>query len=562
MSAQASLSKTASRRHLFLIGVCFSILWGLFFILTGIYLSNPNACGTFELTTMHVFRNRFHNADFTTYTFDAGLGMSIFRLLSAGFGGILTVPLSLLPEKIHPEALAMLNALRLGLTGVCFANLYLRFGWGLRENKHRWARLLLRVLPILLGLLTSIASFALCYFLHLPVADTFVLLPILLLKLQEESDTAPRTFTLSLPLLLLACMFIGANVVWGLLLLPIPLIYIACRRLFFKQHTLHQYLAFAVAFLLLACYLLPHYMQFPYACGKGEPASSFLQQLGNDTDDYHTEVTFHSPATDLLLGRSPTLLTAQSDHIESPESSTSLPTQTTSHGQFASQFQFLNDWIYSLWPSLPISPFQPIDYTSSTYDGPTTKIYSFSNVFSNELYCAVTLPQRQHPVQVYLNDLLITTIHQHKGIVMIDLGAYHVGQVLTLRLEGETVLDLANVDIDLAYFNTENWNLYMQDITFGITNQVLSHDGITADIISSSNTMLLTSIPYEDGWTIYYGGEKISTRAYQDALLCADLPAGNNTIHLKYTAPGSTLGGWISGISFLALAVYVTWKKR
>lgn len=562
MSAPEPLSMTSSRRHLFLVGVCFSILWALFFILTEIYLSNPNGCGTFELATMHVFRNRFHHANFSTYTFDVGLGMNIFRLLSAGFGGILTIPLSLLPEKIHPEVLALLNALRLGVTGACFANLYIRFGWGLRENKHRWARLLLRVLPILLGLLTSIVFFVLCYFLHLPVADTFFLLPILLLKLQKESGTDSHPSGLSLSLLLLVCMFFGANVVWGLLLLPIPLVYIACRHFIFKQHTLRQYLTFAAAWLLLSCYLLPHYMQFPYACGKGEPASAFLQLLGNDTDAYHTDVTFHSPATDILLGKSPTLLITQVDPSVTSELDTPEHAQTSTTDSSQTQFQFLNDWIYSLWPSLPISPFQPINDISSSYTVPATQIYSFSNMFAHELYCAVRLPQRQHPVEVYLNDLLITTITQQQGTVMVDLGAYNVGQVLTLRLEGESPLDLANVDVNFAYFNTENWDLYTQNATFGITNLTVDPDGITCEAIVSPNMMLLTNIPYEEGWTIYFDGQKLPTRAYQDALLCADLPAGNSILHLRYTAPGSTLGGWISGISFLALAVYVTWKKR
>lgn len=565
---QVTLRKT-SRSHLVLIGIILSVLWALFFILTDVYLSRPNGLGEYELTTMHVLRSHLRRADFSAYTFDTGLGMSIYRLLPAGFGGILTIPVSLLPEKIHPELLAFLNALRLGISGACMIGLLQRVDYHLDHTSKRILRTLKRLLPFFFGLLYTIAAFLLCLLLHLPVADTFFLLPLLLMKqirkntmdASEQSDIQP---VLSLSLLILFACFLCANTVWGLFLFPVPIVFLIIRRLLsrrsqnqhlpWKKQLLPQLVALVLAFLLPACLLLPQYMQFHYACGEGEPAATFLRQFGNDTDPYHTDVTFHSEATDILLGQTPTLLIAVRPTEESEN--TLLPES------YSTSFDFLNTWFASLWPSLPIDPFQNATYSSQTYTVPATQTYSLSNLFASELYCAVKLPQRQHPVEVYLNDRLITTISQGQGTFLIHLGAYQVGQSLTLRLEGETPLDLANVAVDFAYLNEVNWELYTQDATFGITNLQVESDGITAEATTSSGYMLLTNIPYEKGWSLYFNGEKISTQSYQDAFLSADLPAGQSTLHLSYTAPGSTIGGWISGLTFLGLGIYFTRTNR
>ena len=53
----------------------------------------------------------------------------------------------------------------------------------------------------------------------------------------------------------------------------------------------------------------------------------------------------------------------------------------------------------------------------------------------------------------------------------------------------------------------------------------------------------------------------IHTSSVKMRMLCADVTAGNYVIHLHYTAPGSTAGGWISGLSFILLAVLYARKK-
>ena len=76
---------TISRPILF--GVFGFAFWLLFFILTDIYFSGSSGFGSSEITSLGIFRSRFSRADFSSYTFEAGLGMSIPRLLLSGYGG-------------------------------------------------------------------------------------------------------------------------------------------------------------------------------------------------------------------------------------------------------------------------------------------------------------------------------------------------------------------------------------------------------------------------------------------------------------------------------------------
>lgn len=602
---------SSSLSRLLLTGVAFSILWSLFFILTKIYLSRPNGLGEFELTAMHVFRSHLHRADFGAYTFDAGLGMSIYRLLPAGFGGIFTLPLSLLPEKIHPEALSLLNALRLAISGACFVPLMESCTAHAARSKQGVRAKIQTLLPTLAGLLYSVCAFVLCLVLHLPVADTFFLLPLLLLQLQKRAghvdahaaghseepaagqadaqvgeQADEQAALLSLPSLFLIAAFLCANAVWGLFLLPIPVLFVLvlCLRKSKRspeaKRPIRRFVrecvgSMVAAFLLLLFLLLPQYMQFHYACGEGEPGAAFLARLGNDTDKYHTNLTWQCAATDILFARSPSLLVTareqtaaeQADASDAAPSVTPEPSTEATYPllwpeNYSSEFEFFNAWVYTLWPSLPVEPFQTATYQVSPETSSTSQTYTLDTLFSSELFCAVSLPERQRPVSIYLNDQRITTITERQGTCVIRLGTYHVGQLLTLRLEGSSQQDLAHASVSFAYLNELNWSLYTGDVNFGVSNLSVKQDGITAEALVSSGSMLLTNIPYEDGWSLYYGGQKVAVRAYQDAFLCADIPAGNQVVHLRYVAPGSTLGGWISGLSFLALAVYCTWGSR
>ena len=75
--------------------------------------------------------------------------------------------------------------------------------------------------------------------------------------------------------------------------------------------------------------------------------------------------------------------------------------------------------------------------------------------------------------------------------------------------------------------------------------------------------MFMTSIPYDDGWSIYCDGEQMETLILLDGFLGADLPAGEHEIRMVYTSPGVRVGlvCTIVGIMLFAVLVIIERKK-
>ena len=530
---------------------CFA-LWLAVFILTGIYEINPFGYGLGELSALKVFRARFLRADFGSYTFDDGMGTSIFRIYLKGFGGILTYPVSLLPVSVHPQALVILDALRLALAGAFFSHLIAVF----RKDKER--KLLVYGLP---GILYSGTGFLFCLLLRFPVADTLFFFPLVLLCLLNRHRNKETKLSLTYIFSLIFCL--TASAAWDLIVIPLLLIFLLFTRRsgILGKTSLQSLLALG----LCAFVLLPQFLQFPYAV-KGEPSSAFLRELGNDTNKYRTDVTFSCEAMELLLHTSPSLFvvarqsTSTSGEL-SPEDPANAVIPVGNASSYPSLFEFYNEWFYTLWPSLSITPFQETAAEGPLHLDTQTFTCTMSTLFMDPLYCALTTPSRTHAADVYVDGRYITTVSENKDTVLINLGTYNVGQTLTLKFVSPSSGDLVNASVKFGYLNSFNWNRYTAAANFGITAMEKDSDGITADGLVAYDSTLLSNIPYEKGWSLYLNGEKTPVRAYRDAWLCADVTAGNYVIHLHYTAPGSAAGGWISGLSFILLAVLYARKK-
>ena len=530
---------------------CFVFFLALF-ILTNVYEINPLGYGLGELSALKVFRARIIRADLGSYTFDDGMGTSIYRIYLKGFGGILTYPVSLLPESIHPQALVILDAFRLALSGAFFSHLISVF----RKDKDRKV-----LIYSLSGLLYSGACFILCLLLRFPVADTFFFFPLVLLLLLQRHRNKESKLSLVFIFCLAFCLL--ASAAWDLIVIPLLLLFLVLSRSsgILKKTSLHSLLALG----LCAFILLPQFLQIPCAV-KGEPSSAFLRELGNDTNKYRTDVTFSCEAMKLLLHTSPSLFvvspqsTSTSGELSSEDPLNAM-VPVAKASSFSSLFEFYNEWFYTLWPSLSITPFQETPAEGPYHLDTQTFTYTISTLFSDPLYCALTTPSNSHAVDVYVDGRYVTTVSENKDTVLIDLGTYNVGQTLTVKFVSPSAGDLVNSSVKFGYLNSFNWERYTYAANFGITSLEKDSDGVTAESVVSSDATILSNIPYEKGWSLYLNGEKAPVRAYRDAWLCADVSAGNYVIHLHYTAQGSAAGGWISGLSFILLAVLYARKK-
>lgn len=74
-----------------------------------------------------------------------------------------------------------------------------------------------------------------------------------------------------------------------------------------------------------------------------------------------------------------------------------------------------------------------------------------------------------------------------------------------------------------------------------------------------------TSIPYDEGWTLYVDGEKTEITPLENAMICVPLKKGNHDIVLKYSPVGFRIGVAVSVVGWAIFAVMVAisiQKKR
>lgn len=84
---------------------------------------------------------------------------------------------------------------------------------------------------------------------------------------------------------------------------------------------------------------------------------------------------------------------------------------------------------------------------------------------------------------------------------------------------------------------------------------------IVCVVNAESNCLLFTSIPYEQGWSVYVNGKKTDAEAIGGGLIGVPLSAGENTVELKYFPRGLSAGIVISLLSFALTAVLLFRRK-
>ncbi len=147
---------------------------------------------------------------------------------------------------------------------------------------------------------------------------------------------------------------------------------------------------------------------------------------------------------------------------------------------------------------------------------------------------------------------------------LLDLGYCEAGAQITLsNSDDETMTATAYV------FNEENFIsayeiLSEQSLEVDTMTDTLWETSITGHITVASDGLLFTSIPYENGWSVYVDGELAEVTTFADTFLAVSLTAGEHTITLRYLPEGLIMGAIISGVSLLLLVSLwaVLWYLR
>lgn len=96
-------------------------------------------------------------------------------------------------------------------------------------------------------------------------------------------------------------------------------------------------------------------------------------------------------------------------------------------------------------------------------------------------------------------------------------------------------------------------NLYKD--TFQIDSEQSGDDQIVGRMEVESDRYLITSIPYDENFTVLIDGKKAETCKVNTAFLGVKITAGSHEIVIAYHAPGKTAGIWMTVLGILLLGV-------
>ncbi len=146
------------------------------------------------------------------------------------------------------------------------------------------------------------------------------------------------------------------------------------------------------------------------------------------------------------------------------------------------------------------------------------------------------------------------SVTPHEPFV-IDGGKMTVGTQVTLTLDSNTACS------GNFYVATLNDDLFVQGMAMLAENQLtvsqFSNNHLVGSINSNRNGVVMTSIPYDAGWTVKVDGKPVETVAVSEGFLAFDITQGAHDVDISYTPPGFVAGVAISVVALLVLLLLV-----
>lgn len=134
------------------------------------------------------------------------------------------------------------------------------------------------------------------------------------------------------------------------------------------------------------------------------------------------------------------------------------------------------------------------------------------------------------------------------------LGEFKSGQEVTVTIPEQMKEARA---VMVAQLHMERLQPVIQKLKAGEMQVEKWHGGnITGKILLDEGNVILTSIPYDEGWRVEIDGHKAETQVYAGAFLAVPAQPGEHQISLSYISPGFFMGMILCAIAVLAAVVY------
>lgn len=185
--------------------------------------------------------------------------------------------------------------------------------------------------------------------------------------------------------------------------------------------------------------------------------------------------------------------------------------------------------------------------------------YEFVAPNTSEMYLNLSTYRIVNDTKVYVNGLEVAGCGSDTFYSQIyRLGSFEEGEQVNISIQSDCD-SWTCLDVNIGYFDLDSFNSQFAKLDLGKVTATKIADGyvdLSVNGVGADETVI-TTVPYEDGWTLYIDGQEAEIKPYQGAFIAFKCPEGAHTVELRFIAPGLKTGAVISGVGIVALAVFV-----
>ncbi len=182
--------------------------------------------------------------------------------------------------------------------------------------------------------------------------------------------------------------------------------------------------------------------------------------------------------------------------------------------------------------------------------------YTLTAENKDPIYFSIVSNAMSSEADVYIDGEYLSTITPSFFTAIYSIGEREPGEKVTVEIRS----DADEFKMIGTLFYSLDTGAFMEQLQLAAPSDGIriddSGDGIlTATVTREQDTVLLTTIPYEAGWTAEIDGVETEITPFADALIAVSVPAGTHTVHFSFTTPGLALGRAcaLTGLSILLL---------
>lgn len=116
-------------------------------------------------------------------------------------------------------------------------------------------------------------------------------------------------------------------------------------------------------------------------------------------------------------------------------------------------------------------------------------------------------------------------------------------------------------EMGFYYEDEEVLKRYVDEVKIPHTTHFVKSSHIKGDIDIENAGMLIFSLAYDEGFSLYLDGKKVKTEKAFGTLLAASIPSGKHTYEIKYIPKGLKTGSLITGLSLIYLSLIYFFRR-